>query len=262
MKKMIVLLAVCLVAGLAIASLAAADTGSEATATPWVYDPDGLGNSSAVWETAGGQNVLDLQKNAATESNQAAGATIDGFADDPLFELSFDVRGYCNNGAPRINVYEGDSTHFFGCALGTHTALSDGWTHVEFTCDQPGANCPEEAFVTIDGMDVVQDEQGQTELRNISVNGIIVGPPVPAAVTFVAQQNRAGYCAAKPVARPGQDDGQFLDLLLGQNTSAEWKFANAVPAYERADNHAITCTLPAGFHTTGQTDGIYPLISK
>jgi hypothetical protein len=41
------------------------------------------------------------------------------------------------------------------------------WTHVDFHGGEPGAG----AFdVTIEGVDVVQDEQGETLLRNISVN--------------------------------------------------------------------------------------------
>jgi hypothetical protein len=272
----ILAIAICSLVGVQFAQ---ADTGAAATATPWVYDPDGLGDSSSTWETAGGQNVLDLQKNAPTPSNEAAGATINGFADDPLFQLSFEYRGYCGAGAPRLNVYYGEQTAFFGCAHGRHTDLGDGWTLVDFTgtCDAGdgtngimcwyGPSDTARPLTVIDGADVVQDEgPAQVELRNITINDIVIGPPAPdlgpVGGVFGGGSDgdqRSGYCAATAVPRPGQDDGRFLDLLRGQNTQDQWAAYHAVPAYELADTGAITCVLPAGYQTTGQVDGVYPL---
>ena len=71
---------------------------------------------------------------------------------------------YCGAGAPRFNVAVDKTTQFFGCTYGTHTPLSDGWTHVEFQGPFSAGK--------INGVDLVQDEQGQTQLRNISVNGV------------------------------------------------------------------------------------------
>lgn len=263
---LVVFAALCIAAG--YAGVARADVGSAATATPWVY-PDGAGSPEVVsqWEHAGTQDVLDLQKNVPTDAQFASGATVNGFAGDPLFQLSFDYRGYCNNGSPRINIYEGDTTAFFGCAFGVHTALADGWTHVEFQCGDPGSSdflcfyigefeLPTLHF--IDGADIVQDEGfAQSELRNVTVDDVVLGPPT--APTPNVDTSRAGYCASKIVKRPGQDDGLYLDLLRGQNTSSDWAFANAVPAFELQPSGALTCLLPAGYKTTGQVDGIYPL---
>ena len=134
----------------------------------WVYDPGHTGAAVSTWTKDG----LSLQKNTATADNVAAGAAMKGVEGEPLSQLSFDVKGYCGAGAPRFNVdTEAGSTLFFGCTYGTHTDLGNGWTHVEFHGDEPGAG----AFgAAIGGVDVVQDEKGQTLLRNISVNGVAV----------------------------------------------------------------------------------------
>jgi hypothetical protein len=152
---------------LALTLVGPASAGKVGFLKTWVYDPGETGLASATWTKDG----LSLQKNAATNVEVAAGAEIKGVEGKELSQLSFDVKGYCGAGAPRFNVYTTTgATLFFGCVYGATTALGDGWTHVEFSGDEPGAG----AFGAIAGVDVVLDEQGQTLLRNISVNGVAV----------------------------------------------------------------------------------------
>ena len=159
------------VAGLLVLALALVGTaaaGKVGLAKTWVYDPDSLGTASATWTKEG----LSLQKNAATSANLAAGAEFKGLEGQVLTKLSFDVKGYCGAGAPRFNVSTDAGTSFFGCTYGTHTALADGWEHVEFSGGEPGT--VGEFAQAIKGVDVVMDESGQTLLRNITVNGVAV----------------------------------------------------------------------------------------
>jgi hypothetical protein len=160
-------LAAALLGAIVLAFAGIASAGKVGQMKLWVYDPGTTGQASAVWTKDG----LSLQKNAPTSADVAAGASFKGVEGDTLSQLSFDVKGYCGAGAPRFNVYTANSTLFFGCTYGTHTDLGNGWTHVEFNGSEPGAG----AFgATMTGVDVVQDEQGQTQLRNISVNGVSV----------------------------------------------------------------------------------------
>jgi hypothetical protein len=70
---------------------------------------------------------------------------------------------------PRPNGYSFD----VGCIHGDKTPLGDGWTRVTFSGDEVGVEAG--AFgSTMTGIDIVLDEQGQTLLRNISVNGVVV----------------------------------------------------------------------------------------
>jgi hypothetical protein len=144
--------------------------GKVGLAKTWIYNPDNIAGAVATWTKEG----LALEKNAPTSANLAAGATFKGVEGKALAQLSFDVKSskYCSAGAPRLDVYTAAGIQFFGCAYGTHTNLDNGWTHVEFSGNEPGAG----AFgATItDGVQVVQDEQGETLLRNISVNGVAV----------------------------------------------------------------------------------------
>jgi hypothetical protein len=119
-----------------------------------------------------------LQKNTPTATVVMAGAEIKGVAGEKLEQLSFEVKdgAYCNP-APRFNVYSDTAPNgiyfAFGCVHGDKTPLADGWTRVEFTGDEVGVDAG--AFgATMSGIDIVLDEQGQTLLRNISVNGVAV----------------------------------------------------------------------------------------
>jgi hypothetical protein len=134
----------------------------------WVYDPGNTGNAAAEWTKDG----LSLQKNAATSVELAAGAEIRGVAGETLSQLSFDVKGYCGAGAPRFNVTTESGTAFFGCSYGETEDLGDGWTRVTFSGDEIGGAGAFGSVIT--GVDVVMDEQGQTLLRNLSVNGMVI----------------------------------------------------------------------------------------
>ncbi len=155
----------------AVAMLAFAGTavaGKIGTAKPWEYDPGKTGTVVAKWTKDG----LSLQKNTETATNAAAGADIKGVDGETLTKLSFEVQGYCGAGAPRFNVYTDAGTSFLGCIYGEKLDLGNGWTRVTFNGDELGAG---DAFgKTITGADVVMDEQGQTLLRNITVNGVAV----------------------------------------------------------------------------------------
>jgi hypothetical protein len=133
---------------------------------PWTYDPDSTGTVVAELSASG---ELTLEKNAPTPTNSAAGAEIAGVEglSTTGMTLSYDVEGYCGAGAPRFNVYlEGGTTVFLGCAHG-----NDGSGHVTFEAGQTygGVLFPEGE--TILGIDIVMDEEGQSTLSNIQVDG-------------------------------------------------------------------------------------------
>ena len=153
---------------LALALVGTASAGKVGFVKTWVYDPGNLELASAEWTKEG----LSLQKNAPTSEWLSAGAEIKGVEGDSLDQLSFEVKGYCGAGAPRFNVVtDAGSMLFFGCAHGVKSDAGDGWTRVVFNGGEAGGG----AFgATIAGIDLVQDEQGQTLLRNISVNGVVV----------------------------------------------------------------------------------------
>jgi len=153
---------------LALALVGAASAGKVGFAKTWVYDPGNTGDAVAEWTKDG----LSLQKNAPTNVEVAAGAEIKGVEGELLAQLSFDVKGYCGAGAPRFNVYTQSATYFIGCTYGDPTDLGDGWTRVTFSGDEIGGIG---AFGSVmNGVDVVQDEEGATLLRNISVNGVVI----------------------------------------------------------------------------------------
>ena len=157
-----------LVAVTMLAFAGTAVAGKIGTAKPWEYDPTNTGAVVAKWTKDG----LSLQKNIETATNAAAGADIKGIDGETLTELSFEVQGYCGAGAPRFNVYTQSATYFIGCTYGDPTDLGDGWTRVTFSGDEIGGIG---AFGSVmNGVDVVQDEEGATLLRNISVNGVVI----------------------------------------------------------------------------------------
>jgi hypothetical protein len=161
------LIAVFAIAMLVFAGAAvAAKTGS---ATPWKYDPGHTGTVVANWSKEG----LSLQKNTATTTNAAAGADIKGVEGEKLTSLSFEVKGYCGAGAPRFNVYDDANTlYYLGCTYGEKTDAGNGWTKVTFNGDELGGIGAFDHTITRAG--IVMDEQGQTLLRNISVDDIAI----------------------------------------------------------------------------------------
>ena len=253
---------------LGLASPAMAQEFPTGVAEPWSYDPEATGSIVAEWNDAG--EILILQKNAPTPTNSAAGAELLNVSGSELSSLSFDVKGYCNNGAPRFNVYWGDSwdnftTGFFGCARSLDTApTEDGWTNVNFVCNS-GIGVPEEATgcgENVLAIEIVQDEEGQTDLRNITFNGqlFLPGVDVPEE-TVTSQQNRAGYCMPAPVLRADGTTGRFVDLYVGQ-PSFDSRFRGATPALF-LEGRGISCELLPGYVQSNRTvDGFYPYYIK
>src|SRR5262249_41346170 len=165
MKRISLFAALLVAVVLAVAGIATAG-GNPGVGKTWIYDPGNIGGAVASWT----DGVLTLQKNVDTTALVAAGASIKGVQGQQLSQPSFDVKGDCGAGAPRFNVSTDKTNLFFGCAWGTHSDAGDGWTHVEFNGTEPGAG----AFGKIGGVDLVQDENGKTQLRNISVNNVVV----------------------------------------------------------------------------------------
>src|SRR3954454_15056434 len=163
-------IALTLLATFIVAPVTAATTY---TLTPWTYVgkagdcgtgyPAGTpGNVISRWDPTTGNPApsLLLTKNAPTTDCSSAGATVNGVSGITLTELNFDYQGYCGAGAPRFNVATTDNiTHFFGCASGTKTPTTNGYTHVVFTPAQGFP--PVTATETVQSINLVQDEQGQ-----------------------------------------------------------------------------------------------------
>jgi hypothetical protein len=154
-------------AGATLALAAGVALAATFTLSPWTFDPDDTGGVVSQVE---GDGDLRLEKNVPTATNASAGAEIQGVEglSTTGLTLEFDVDGYCGAGAPRFNVYlESGATIFLGCIHGD--ADVDG--HVSFTAGETygGVLFPEGETVT--GIDIVQDEEGQTTLSNIMVNG-------------------------------------------------------------------------------------------
>jgi hypothetical protein len=149
---------------------------------PGVYDPDATGIVVAGWQdgvglpdVGGSNHGLVLQKNGATSTNAAAGADITGVEGLSADGFAFDVNGYCGAGSPRFNVEASDGFHFLGCANGTVTDGPAGWSHVTFS--QAQANPPIATGATVESVQLIADEQGQSVVDNIEVAGNVVGKP-------------------------------------------------------------------------------------
>jgi hypothetical protein len=169
-----------------IGSASALASGPGYPVVPSVYDPGHTGGITSAWETHIGEpdagssdHALVLDKSVPTAANAAAVATLER-VNGTVWEdqLGFDYApgSYCGAGAPRFDVYDTTGTvHFFGCAYGTHTLLSDGWTEVRFT----GANAfpPITPGTSISAIYIVQDEQGSATLDNIFYDGATMGKP-------------------------------------------------------------------------------------
>lgn len=149
--------------------------GATYSVDPWTYDPGNTGSVESFIE----DGELHLEKNAPTSTNAAAGAELQGVEGLSTTDLtlSFEVDGYCGSGAPRFNVYlEDGQTIFLGCVHGD--ANQDGTVVFEAGNTYGGVLFPEGETVT--GIDIVQDEEGQTVLSNIMVNGqSVVLPNLP-----------------------------------------------------------------------------------
>jgi hypothetical protein len=164
--------------------------GSKLSVKPWTYDPGHTGIIVSAWtpgtglpDAGGSDHGLVLQKNGATETNAAAGASVDGVKGIKLTELGYDVKdgSHCSGGAPRFNVDASDGFHFVGaCTNGTFAgSLTDSrgatWSRYRFSDAQ--AFPPISPTATVNSIDVVFDEQGQAVIDNVDVNGTLVGKP-------------------------------------------------------------------------------------
>lgn len=166
MKKLLTAAALSLVAFF-IAFSVSAQTSSY-TLQPWIYDP---GETNVVISQVDNTGTLTLEKNADTAFEAAAGATIYGtenMSTDGL-TLSYDLEGYCGAGSPRFNVQLTDGTTIFlGCLYG-----NDDDT-VSFTAGQTYGGILFPEGKTIERIDIVMDEEGQSVLSNIMINDEVV----------------------------------------------------------------------------------------
>lgn len=166
-----------------IVTLFGAANAHALSVNPGTYDPDNTGAIVSKLVTSNGDNYQYVaQKNAVTSTNAAAFASVTGWGGiselggiyqqyaPTLTSLGFEVSGYCGAGSPRFNVTTTNGiTHFFGCIYGMHTALANGWQKVSFA--RSDAFPPVSATDKIASIDIVADEQGQSKLRQINVNG-------------------------------------------------------------------------------------------
>jgi hypothetical protein len=177
-----------------VASVGGASAATTYTLTPWTYVgaagdcgtdyPAGTpGGVVSKWDNTTGNPSpsLLLEKNVPTTDCSSAGATINGVEGITLTELNFDYKTgtYCGAGAPRFNVEASDGSHFMGgCSNGTQTDLGNGWTHVVIDPTNPAQAFPVMApDATVNSIDIVFDEQGSTNIDNISVNDQEIGGP-------------------------------------------------------------------------------------
>lgn len=247
--------------------------GSDTThgVVPGVFDPDGTGCPTAVWEDQG----LDLQKLCDTSTNAAAGADVVGFNGQALDQLSFDIKNgsHIGAGSPRFDVLFNDGTfRIFVANYGLATDLENGWTHYEFNDQTPfcdfASSEPETCGFNdegIAGIDVLLDEEGVAVLRNISVNGIVMNS-APASVT--PRPSHDGYCTKEPFTRLDGTKGLFADLEFGQ-PSVDPAWQGATPAfYEQGKGE--TCVIDAGYvavagvtvNSLGESGGVHPYYKK
>jgi hypothetical protein len=161
---------------LAVAAPGMAD-GGKVKAQPGIYDPGATGIVVAGWQSGvgepdgmNGNQGLVLQKNGPTETNAAAGAEIFGFEGQEVSQLGFDYKtdGHCSGGSPRFNVQTNEGFYFVGgCGNVVPEDLNNGWSHVMFDTSQIRGD--------IEYVEVIADEQGQSVLDNIAVNGKTIG---------------------------------------------------------------------------------------
>jgi hypothetical protein len=61
---------------------------------------------------------------------------------------------------------------YLGCDNGDKTPLADGWTKVTFSGDEAGGIGSIGSIMK--SLEITQDEQGKTTLRNITVTGLTI----------------------------------------------------------------------------------------
>lgn len=143
-----------------------ANAASSYTIDPWIYNP---GNVCPGIEATPTTNGVHLTKPCPTPTNAASGAQIQGVAglSTTGLTLGFRVDGSCGAGAPRFNVNLLDGqTIFLGCIHGDNVL-----GNVTFTAGNTYGGVLFPTGGTVTSIELVQDEQGDTTLSNITVNG-------------------------------------------------------------------------------------------
>ena len=119
-------------------------------------------------------SALLLSKHGPTSNCSAAYADILGWTPGaPVSAIGFDVRkgGACGAGAPRINLYSGATTYFFGCTYGViGTAPQDpaNWDRILFNAaGEPVGGYPGAAgfiwgVTPVDAIQIIFDEGTDT----------------------------------------------------------------------------------------------------
>jgi hypothetical protein len=136
----------------------------------------GLPDSGGLAHPAGNNphdGVL-MSKNGPTSNCSAAVLNIGGWTSgNTLHTLGFDHRlgGACGAGGPRINVYSGSTTYFFGCAHGNKSPAPQDpaqWERVLFNAagapltGYPGAETFVWGVTPVDAIQVIFDEGTDT----------------------------------------------------------------------------------------------------
>lgn len=161
------------VAAVSLSTAIPAFAASVVTYTPWTYNPGNVCPGAGATQNTNGSVTLNKPCSAPTEAAAGVGLSgVEGLSTTDL-TLSFDYNGYCNAGAPRINVYlSGGSTIFLGCAYGGGPTGSNVSGTATFTAGNTYGGVLFPTGETVTGIDIVQDEQGSVTLSNIMVNGI------------------------------------------------------------------------------------------
>jgi hypothetical protein len=148
------------------------------------------------------QNGLYLQKNTATSTFAAAGASITPLPSNltglTLQELSFQIsgfpgtdgepfaggpfgpsHGYCGAGAPRFNVSSSAATTcFLGCASADHansTHLASGWWLIKFVPPFTAyAGCGDGITGNITSIEIIMDEGTDVGPGNVVLDNITI----------------------------------------------------------------------------------------
>jgi hypothetical protein len=140
-----------------------------------------------------------MSKNGPTSNCSAPYADLVGWTPGaPVTAIGFDVRkgGACGAGAPRINLYSGSNTYFFGCTYGVIGGAPQdpaNWDRVLFDAAHapvtgyPGAETFVWGVTPVDAIQIVFDEGtdtvtgvdnpagiGLTVIDNIRINSTVV----------------------------------------------------------------------------------------
>ena len=178
-----------------VAALALAGTAAAAL-SPWTFVDTGA--TCPVVSTFS-NGVLHLEKNCATTTSAAAGASITGLDGQTFSSASFTLASasQCQGGSPRFNVVNSTGTTFFlGCNNVTPTTNGNGTVTYTFTPETIAAAGGQVPFPsgTIKTVDVLIDVQGTADLSNITVNGTTEVPvPTVQGPTSKSQCKNGGW---------------------------------------------------------------------